>query len=63
MLNSGCVHALMVNIYSHYRLFNKFFLHNLTNDENLKIATNILDESKSTSINDLQVHPMYLCML
>ena len=42
-------------IHTHYRSFNKFFLHKLTSNETLEMATNILDESKSTSINDLQV--------
>ena len=46
-------------IHTHYRSFNKFFLHKFTSNETLQMATNILDESKSTSINDLQVR-MYV---
>ena len=38
------------------RAYNKCFLSKFISNEALEMATNILDESKSTSINDLQVY-------
>ena len=44
------------------RALTKFFFHTFTSNEALEMMTNILEETKSTTLNDLQVSLyLYVC--